>query len=138
MEAAIQYFLEILLYPLMLLIAAYLNKRSDRTLLLLFSVALTYFLPTDSIKNYYLWYAVCIGAELSVLALSYNIRVISSYPLACLTTLLLISHFTSMLTKKPEVYGVVAVYLEHLQMLTFIVASPLIINKLKRKMRCLV
>jgi len=138
MEQAIQYFIGILLYPMLLLLAVYLNKRSCTSLLLLLCVALTYYLPTELIENYYLWYAVCLGAELSVLALSYFIRVVPSYPLACLTLLLFTSHLTSIVTIKPEVYSVVAVYLEHLQMLTFVVASPLIIEKLKRKLRCLV
>lgn len=138
MEQAIQYSTGVLLYPMLVLLAVYLNKRSCTSLLLLLCVALTYYLPTELIKNYYLWYVVCLGAELSVLALSYFIRIVPSYPLACLTLLLFISHLTSMVTRKPEVYSVVAVYLEHLQMLTFVVASPLIIEKLKRKLRCLV
>jgi hypothetical protein len=126
-----------ILYPVMLIAAAYLNKVDSKATLLLLIVALSHYLPVKYIENYYLWYAAVISAELLVILLLLKFRVIASFPAVSITVLLLLSHITSHFATNLHLYSVVAKYLEHLQMLTFIVASPLIINKLKRKLRCL-
>jgi hypothetical protein len=137
MPAAILNYLWVL-YPCIMIAAVYLNKDNAKSLLLLFSVALTFYLPVRMIENYYLWYAVVICAELLIIVLSTQIKCNASLPVLSITCLLLMSHITSLVATNTNLYGIIAKYLEHLQMLTFVVASPFIIEKLKRKLRCLV
>jgi hypothetical protein len=125
------------IYPCLLVIAAYLNKQNRESVLLLLVVALSYYLPMKYVEDYYLWYAGVILAELSVIALSLKLYQLATPAIACVTTLLTLSHITSMLTINVEIYSIVARYLEHLQMIVFIIFSPHIINKLKRKIQCL-
>jgi hypothetical protein len=117
--------------------AAYLNRNNLNSLKLVAIVAASLYLPVKVIENYYLWYAVVICTELLVITLSLRIKCCASLLVTCVTALLTLSHITSLFADNVALYSIIAKYLEHLQMLTFIVASPLIINKLKRKMRCL-
>lgn len=125
------------LYPCIMVAAAYLNRCSLNSMWLLIIVGITHYLPVKVIENYYLWYAVVICTEILVIALSFRIRCYASLLVTCVTTLLLMSHLTSMLAESTTLYSIIAKYLQHLQMLTFVVASPLIIEKLKRKLQCL-
>jgi hypothetical protein len=125
------------IYPCLIIAAAYLNRNNLNSLKLLFIVAASFYLPVKVIENYYLWYAVVICTELLVITLSMRLKCYASLLVTCVTALLTLSHVTSLFADNIVLYSIIAKYLEHLQMLTFIVASPLIINKLKRKMRCL-
>lgn len=125
------------IYPCLTIAAAYLNRNHLSSMWLLAIVAITHYLPVKLIENYYLWYAVVVCTELLVIFLSTRIKCNASLLVTCVTTLLTLSHITSYYADNVALYSIIAKYLEHLQMLTFIVASPLIINKLKRKMRCL-
>jgi len=125
------------LYPCLLIAAAYLNRGSVSSLKLLSIVAITHYLPVRLIENYYLWYAVVICTEILVIVLSLRVKCYASLLVTCVTSLLLMSHVTSIFAENTALYGIIAKYLQHLQMLTFIVASPLLIEKLKRKLRCL-
>ena len=125
------------IYPCILIAAAYLNRSSLNNLWLLVIVGASHYLPVKVIENYYLWYAVVICTEILVIVLSLRIKCYASLLVTCVTSLLLMSHVTSIFAENTTLYGIIAKYLEHLQMLTFIVASPLLIEKLKRKLRCL-
>ena len=136
MLAAIHSYLWVI-YPCLMIAAAYLNRNNLNSLKLVAIVAASLYLPVKVIENYYLWYAVVICTELLVITLSLRIKCCASLLVTCVTALLTLSHITSLFADNVALYSIIAKYLEHLQMLTFIVASPLIINKLKRKMRCL-
>lgn len=137
MVAAIQDFYWVI-YPCLMIAAAYLNRDDVVSLLLLNIVAITQYIPVKIIENYYLWYAVVVCTELLVIFLSTRIKCNASLLVICITFLLTLSHVTSFFADNVSLYGIIAKYLQHLQMLAFILASPLIIEKLKRKMRCLV
>ncbi len=126
------------IYPSLMIAAAYLNRNSVSSLWLIFIVSASHYLPVKNIENYYLWYAVVICTELLVITLSMRLKCYASFVVAGVTSLLLLSHITSLLASNTALYSIIAKYLEHLQMLSFIVASPLLIEKLKRKLRCLV
>lgn len=125
------------IYPCMLVAAAYLNRSSLKSLWLLAIVGASHYLPVKVIENYYLWYAVVICTEILAIVLSLRIKCYASLLVTCVTSLLLMSHVTSIFAENTTLYSIIAKYLEHLQMLTFVVASPLLIEKLKRKLRCL-
>lgn len=136
MFAAIQDFYWVI-YPCLMVAAAYLNREDVIGLLLLNIVAITHYIPMKIIENYYLWYAVVVCTELLVIFLSTRIKCNVSLIVICITSLLTLSHITSLFVDNISLYGIIAKYLEHLQMLAFVLASPLIIEKLKRKLRCL-
>jgi len=125
------------IYPSLMIAAAYLNRNSVSSLWLLSVVSASHYLPVKNIENYYLWYAVVICTELLVITLSIRLKCYASFIVTSVTTLLLLSHITSLLASNTTLYSIIAKYLEHLQMLSFIVASPSLIEKLKRELRCL-
>lgn len=125
------------IYPCIMIAAAYLNRSSLNSLWLLAIVGASHYLPVKVIENYYLWYAVVICTEILVIVLSLRVKCYASLLVTCVTSLLLMSHVTSIFAENTTLYSIIAKYLEHLQMLTFVVASPLLIEKLKRKLRCL-
>ena len=57
-----------IIYPCLMIAALVLNRENKKALLLILLVALTYYLPMKLVADYYMWYGICIGAEIAIIA----------------------------------------------------------------------
>jgi len=124
-----------MIYAAILLAALYLNRADSVTIMLALLIALTRYLPTDYITNYYLWNFVCISSELTMVIICAYQTSIVSIPLLCITSMLGISHIINIIHPRFDSYYIVAQYLEYMQIICFVLVSPIIINYLKRKVK---
>lgn len=124
-----------MIYAAMLLAALFLNRLDKNVILLALLTALTRYLPMNLITDYYLWYSICLLAELFIMVLCIFSSSVVSSPLLLITSLLASSHILNFLYAVPDAYYVTAKYLEYMQMTCFVLVSPPIINYLKRKVK---
>lgn len=117
-----------IVYPCLMVTALVLNRENKKDLLLILLVALTYYLPTKLVTDYYMWYSICIGAEIAIIAASLLLISAASIPNAAVTFLLLSAHLASYFSDSFKNYHALAISLEYLQMLCFIVISPKFID----------
>lgn len=117
-----------IVYPCLMIAALVLNRENKETLLLLLLVALTYYLPMKLVTDYYMWYSICIGAEIAIIVASLLLISAASILNAVITFLLLSAHLASYFSDSFKNYHVLAISLEYLQMLCFIVISPKFID----------
>lgn len=127
-----------IVYPCLMIAALVLNRENREALLLILLVAITYYLPvklitnylftTDLYANYYAWYGICIGAEILIIAASLIFISAASILNAVITFLLLSAHLASYFSDSFKNYHILAISLEYLQMLCFIVISAKFID----------
>lgn len=123
------------MFAAILLAALYLNRKDLKTFLFALLVAFTYYFPTELITDKMTWYLVCIGFELFVIATCITVENKVSLPLGLVTFLMTLLHIISYAYPREIAYSFTAKYLEYMQILSFILVSPTVIDYLKRKLK---
>ena len=124
-------------YTVMFLIAVYLNLKDTRELLIALVVGLSYFFPFELISSRDAWYISCALSELIVISFCIWLRSKSSFAIAGLCIMLLVSHFIAYHDIQLQAYSIVAKYLEYVQVLSCVLLSQPILNYLKERIKCL-
>lgn len=123
------------LYFVLFAAALLLNIRNKPNLEMLGLLSLALFFPTDNISNYYNWYAAVITLDCIVVYSAMRSDSLVSKSL-CLVSLMLVSaHLLAYTTEVLNLYEFIAQYLEHLQLVCFIICAPSPVYYLKRKVR---
>lgn len=125
------------MYVALLILATALSMRYKRVLLLTLVVGLSGLLPMQMVTEAYTWWAICIGFELLKIILAFKLKTRLSYPVMFLSSLMLICHLALLVADNQMPHTVIVPILEHLEMTSCILFSPIILHYLKRKITCL-
>lgn len=123
------------LYFILSVIALFLNLGNRGNLQLFFLVILTFYFPTENIRSYYTWYGVVIGFDVLMCIISFFSRSLASKAVFGISLLLVACHVMAFITKQNNYYFFIAQYLEHLQIVCFILCAPVPILYTKRKVK---
>jgi len=120
----------------LLLIAFILSVGNKRKLGLVLALGGGLFLPYQLlIDYYYLWYCSVIVVDGLIAWLA--IKLDDNLPLFVISALLCVLHATQCFYNKPFNYYILANCLELLQVISLIITSPIIITKIKGRIKCL-
>ena len=120
----------------LLLLALVLNKNSRNKILLVLALGAGFLAPVNLLVNYYyLWFIVVISMESAICYLA--LKLDENFPLFVVSLLLCFLHIIQCFYNKIFGYYIVANILELLQVISLIITSPIIITKIKGRIKCL-
>jgi len=120
---------------ILLSVALLLNIKNPSNIKMLAFVVFAIFFPVKYITNYYWWFASVIALDALLLAVSIYLDSLVSKSLFLVTLMLVNAHFLAYETEVTTLYYYIAQYLEHLQIVCFILCAPIPVYYLKRKVR---
>lgn len=115
--------------------ALLLNIKNPSNLKMLGFVVLTIFFPVTYITNYSLWFVAVIALDMMLVVISIYSNSLVSKSLFLVTLMLVNAHCLAYETEVINLYYYIAQYLEHLQIVCFILCAPSPVYYLKRKVR---
>jgi len=124
-----------ILYLTFLAIALFLNIKDSKNISLLAMVVFSYYFPTDYITSRNWWWFSVLSIDLIVLYAAFKSDCLASKAVLLINIMMLDAHFLEVATYIPRTYKFIIEYLEHLQIVAFIMCAPNPINYLKRKVK---
>jgi hypothetical protein len=140
-----------MVYAILFAVAIALNIGCKKSLLLTLVVGLSALIPMQialdgihsfsvfinhEVSQYYLWFAICLGFESFKTLLACQLKIRLSYPIVFLCSLMSICHLTLFFVDNLLPHKIIVPILEHLEILSCILFSPIILKYLKRKVTC--
>lgn len=123
------------IYFILAMVALLLNFKNKGNLELLGIIVLSFYFPTEYITNHYWWWSTVFVFDATVLLITIYSNSLVSKSLFLVTLMLINAHLLAYNTKVYNLYSTIAQYLEHLQIVCFILCAPSPVYYLKRKVR---
>lgn len=115
--------------------ALLLNIKDKPNIKMLAFVVFTIFFPVRYVENYYIWFATVIALDAMLVAITCISESLVSKSLFMVSIMLVNAHLLAYETEVESLYYYIAQYLEHLQIVCFIICAPSLVYYLKRKVR---
>jgi hypothetical protein len=123
------------LYFVLLIVALLLNFRNKGNMDMLGIVVLSFYFPTEHITSHSLWWGAVFLFDIGILTISIYSTSLVSKPLFFVSFMMVLAHFLQCVSDVGATYKTILQYLEHLQMVVFILCAPNPIFYLKRKVK---
>lgn len=124
-----------MLYAVLLMAAILLCRTEKESLMLTLLVGMSYYLPTEHITDRHTWYAVCVLAELCVIATAFFLSVKASFTVIGICVMLVTGHILNYNHASGPIYYTIANYLEYLEIICCVIFSPETLNIIKTRIR---
>lgn len=138
-------------YAVLFILAIALNMGCIRSLLLTLVVGFSALIPMQmalenihylsvlldyEISQYYIWFIICLGFELTKILMAFIMKLRIGYPLIFINGLMFLCHASLLVTTNWQPHTFIVPALEHLEIISCALFSVPSLIYLKRKFRC--
>lgn len=141
-----------MIYAALFILAIALNMGCKKSLLLTLVVGFSALIPMQialesihefsklighEVRQYYIWFAICLGFEAVKILMAYLMKIRLGYPIMFINGLMFLCHASLLVTTNWQPHTLIVPALEHLEIISCALFSIPSLIYFKRKFRCL-